>query len=113
MSDDRSEREDDLAADDLDTGLRNRLRDARASGGDLTRSELLELAEALTTQRRVMASALADLARREQEGADVRTALERTSLEAAQALDERDARLSALSSELELERSRLDQRELP
>jgi hypothetical protein len=112
VSDDRSEREDDLAADDLDTGLRNRLRDARASGGDLTRSELLELAEALTTQRREMAAALADLARREQEVADVRAALERTSQEAAQALDERDARLSALATELELERSRLDQREL-
>jgi hypothetical protein len=112
VSDDRSEREDDLAADDLDTGLRNRLRDARASGGDLTRSELLELAEALTTQRREMAAALADLARREQEVADVRAALERTSREAADALDERDARLSALASELELERSRLDQRDL-
>jgi hypothetical protein len=112
VSDDRFEREDDLAADDLDTGLRNRLRDARASGGDLTRSELLELAEALTAQRREMAAALADLARREQEVADVRAALERTSQEAARALDERDARLSALASELELERSRLDHREL-
>ena len=59
-----------------------------------------------------MAAALADLARREQEVASVRAALERTSQEAAQELDERDARLTTLASELELERSRLDEREL-
>ena len=110
MSDDASERERDPAADDLDIGLRNRLRDARG-GGDLTRAELLELAEALTRQRQEMSRALADLARREQAAAGVRTELERTSREAAQALDERDARLSALAVELERERARLEQRE--
>lgn len=110
MSDDSSEREDDPASGDLDTGLRNRLRDVRAGGRDLTRSEVLELAEAITRQRQEMAGALADLARREDEAAAVREALERTSREAAQALDERDARLSALASELELERAWLDQR---
>jgi hypothetical protein len=111
VSDDRPEREDDLAADDLDTGLRNRLRDARAGGADLTRGELLELAEGLTRQRREMAVALADLARREQEVADVRAAFERTSSEAARELDERDARLSKLAFELEHERAVLEERE--
>src|SRR6185437_2897308 len=41
----------------------------------------------------------------------VRSELERTSREAADALDERDARLSALAVELERERARLEQRE--
>jgi hypothetical protein len=111
VSDERPEWEDDLAADDLDTGLRNRLRDARAGGADLTRGELLELAEGLTRQRREMAAALADLARREQEVTDVRTALEHTSREAARELDERDARLSMLALELEHERAVLEERE--
>jgi hypothetical protein len=111
VSDDRPEWEEDLAADDLDTGLRNRLRDARAGGADLTRGELLELAEGLTRQRQEMAAALADLSRREQEVADVRAAFERTSRQAAQELDERDARLSKLALELEHERAVLEERE--
>jgi hypothetical protein len=109
VSDDASEREPGPLADDLDVGLRNRLRDAR--GGEMTRQELLELAEALTRQRQEVARALADLARREEAAAGVRSELERTSREAAQALDERDARLSALAVELERERARLEQRE--
>ena len=110
MSDDASEHVPDPAADDLDVGLRNRLRDARA-GGEMTRQELLELAEALTRQRQEMAKALADLSRREQAAAEVRGELERASREAARALDDRDARLAALAEELGRERARLEQRE--
>jgi hypothetical protein len=58
-----------------------------------------------------MAAALADLARREQEITDVRTAFEHTSREAARELDERDARLSKLALELEHERAVLEERE--
>jgi hypothetical protein len=110
VSDDASERHPDPADDDLDVGLRNRLRDARG-GGEMTRQELLELAEALTRQRQEMAKALADLSRREQAAAEVRGELERASREAADALDERDARLAALAEELGRERARLEQRE--
>jgi hypothetical protein len=58
-----------------------------------------------------MAAALADLARREQEVAEVRAAFESTSREAAQELDERDGRLSKLAVELEHERAVLEERE--
>src|SRR5689334_12971751 len=77
----------------------------------MTRQELLELAEALTRQRQEIARSLADLARREEVAAGVRTELERASREAADALDERDARLGALAAELKRERARLEQRE--
>lgn len=110
MSDEASEHPPDPAADDLDVGLRNRLRDAR-SGGEMTRQELLELAEALTRQRQEIARSLAELTRREEVAAGVRNELERASREAAEALDERDARLGALAAELERERARLEQRE--
>jgi hypothetical protein len=99
-----------LPTDDLDAGLRDRLRHARDQAY-LTREELLELADALAEQRRALAGALADLARREAEATAMRDALERTSREAAEELDERDARLAALAEELMLERSQLERRE--
>jgi hypothetical protein len=101
----------DLPPGDLDAGLRDRLRHAREGGGELTRSELLELAETLARQRQELAGALADLKRREAEAAAIRDALERASREAAQELDGRDAQLAALAQKLMLERSRLDRRE--
>ncbi len=105
------EHDDDPALDDLDTGLRDRLRYAHAGGSDLTRAELLELAEAMARQRHEIAGSLADLARRENEVTVMRDALEETSREAALELDERDGRLAALASELMLERARLEKRE--
>jgi len=110
MYDDPPGPEDDPPLDDLDAGLRDRLRRASGAAGGLTHAELVELADALDRQRRQVAAALADLRRREEEAARVRAALEQTSREAAQALDERDARLSALAAELAAERERLDAR---
>ena len=101
----------DLPPGDLDEGLRERLRHAREGGGELTRGELLELAETLARQRQELAAALADLKRREAEAAAIRDALERASREAAQELDGRDAQLAALAQKLMLERARLDRRE--
>ena len=97
----------DLPPGDLDEGLRERLRQAREGGGELTRGELLELAETLARQRQELAAALADLKRREAEAAAIRDALERASREAAQELDGRDAQLAALAQKLMLERARL------
>jgi hypothetical protein len=102
--------EDDPPLDDLDAGLRDRLRRARGAAGGLTHAELVELADALDRQRRQVAGALADLRRREEEAARMRAALEQTSREAAHALDERDARLTSLAAELAAERERLDAR---
>jgi hypothetical protein len=102
--------EDEPPLDDLDAGLRDRLRRARGAAGGLTHAELVELAEALDRQRRQVAGALADLRRREEEAARMGAALEQTSREAAHALDERDARLTSLAAELAAERERLDAR---
>lgn len=110
MHDDPAGPEEDPPLDDLDAGLRERLRRARGAAGGLTHAELVELADALDRQRRQVAGALADLRRREEEAARVRAALEQTSREAAQALDERDARLTSLAAELAAERERLDAR---
>ena len=107
MDEDPAGQENDPPLGDLDAGLRDRLRRASGEGGDLTHAELLELAGALNRQRQQIAEALADLGRREAEAARVRDALEETSRDAELALDERDARLSALSAELEAERQRL------
>jgi hypothetical protein len=100
--------EDDPPLDDLDAGLRDRLRRARGAAGGLTHAELIELADALDRQRRQVAGGLADLRRREEEATRMRAVLEQTSREAAQALDERDARLTSLGAELAAERERLD-----
>jgi len=102
--------DDDPPLTDLDAGLRDRLRRASGAAGGLTHAELVELADALDRQRRQVAEALTDLRRREGEATRVRAALEQTSREAAQALDERDARLSALAAELAAERARIDAR---
>jgi NTP pyrophosphatase (non-canonical NTP hydrolase) len=102
--------EDDAPLADLDARLRERLRRASGSTGGLTHAELIELADALDRQRRQVAAALADLRRRELEATQIREALEQTSREATKALDERDARLSALAAELAGERERLDAR---
>ncbi|MFL5926915.1 MAG: hypothetical protein ACJ77E_08280 [Gaiellaceae bacterium] len=102
--------DDDPPLDDLDARLRERLRRASGAAGGPTRAELVELADALDRQRRQVAEALADLRRREEEAARVRTALERTSREAMRALDEREDRLATLAAELAAERERLDAR---
>jgi hypothetical protein len=102
--------EDDAPLDDLDAGLRDRLRRASGAAGGLTHGELVELADALDRQRRQVAQALADRRRREDEAARVRTVFDRTSREAAQALNEREARLAALTAKLTAEGERLDAR---
>src|SRR4051812_44112525 len=104
--------DDDPPLDDLDARLRERLRRASGAAGGPTHAELVELADALDRQRRQVAEALADLRRREEEAARVRTALERTSREAMRALDEREDRLATLAAELAAERERLDARML-
>lgn len=94
---------------DLDDGLRGRLR-ATLGGGEVSRAELLQLAEALSRQGQEVAQAIEELRRREQDAARVQDEVERTLREAGQALDERDSRLAALAAELEEERTRLVER---